>query len=206
VSNDPVAKTVHAVPRQRLAPDARRSAMLDAGLTLFGSRPYAEVSIRDICEKAGVSRPLLQHYFGSKQAFFVAVIAEAMDELERTTRPTASDQGFTSLRQNLRAFFGFMIEHPVGATIARSDAGGVGEAAQKLFDQYRKRTFELVAGALGKETVSPRTATAIRCWIGMNETIAGQLLCEDSLDADWAAAFSETMLFHLLGEASTQNS
>jgi AcrR family transcriptional regulator len=184
-----------------MMPDDRRCALLTAGLSLFGSRAYADVSIRDICDKAGVSRALLQHYFGNKQEFFVAVIGEAMAELERTTRPADADQGFDALLPNLRAFFLFILEHPVGATIARSDAGGVGEAAQRLFDHYRNRTFDLVALAIGAQNVTPKVGAAIRCWIGMNETITGQLLRHPELDVEWAASFSARMLFSLLKEA-----
>jgi AcrR family transcriptional regulator len=187
--------------RRRLSPEARQRALIDAGLQLFGSRPYADVTIGDICQKAGVSRPLLQHYFGNKQEFFVAVIKEAMVELERTTRPPVGADAFAALEDNLKSFFFFMLQHPVGATIARSDEGGVGAAAKRMFDAYRDRTFNLIAQALGNPTPPPKIAAAIRCWIALNETLTGQILARPGLSADWAASFSGRMLFHMLGEA-----
>ncbi len=180
--------------------------MLRVGLRLFGSRPYAEVSIRDICTEAGVARPLLQHYFGTKDAFFVAVVAEAMAELERTTRPGENDAPFEGLVANLKAYFSFVVQHPIGPTLVRSDVGGIGASAQALFDAYRNKTFDLIVEAIGPENTTPQAAAAIRCWIGLNETIATQLLDNSTLTVAWAAAFSQKMLLLIMQEAHVEDS
>lgn len=63
-------------PRTRLDPDVRREQILAAASELFGTEDYSEVSLERIAEAAGVTRGLLHHYFGSKRALFVEVVAE----------------------------------------------------------------------------------------------------------------------------------
>jgi AcrR family transcriptional regulator len=193
-------------PPQRMEPNERRQSMLQAGVRLFGSRPYSEVSIQDICDEAGVSRPLLQHYFGSKEQFFAEVIGDAMNELERRTRPKSADEGFGNLELNLRAYFSFTLEHPVGATLARSSNENVGAMAEKLFQAYRDRTYDLIVDTIGKKQMTPQMGGAIRCWIGLNETIATQLRSDAQLTVEWAAGFSQRMLFQMLEAPSELSS
>ncbi|MBO9534682.1 MAG: helix-turn-helix transcriptional regulator [Solirubrobacteraceae bacterium] len=60
--------------RQRLDVDARRAQLLTIGSELFASRPYDDVWIDHVAERADVSRGLLYHYFGSKRGLLHAVI------------------------------------------------------------------------------------------------------------------------------------
>src|SRR4051794_5196104 len=62
--------------RRRLAPDARRRAIVHAARGLFAERPYGEVTTADIAEAAGVARSLVHHYFGGIREVFLGVIAE----------------------------------------------------------------------------------------------------------------------------------
>ncbi|HEX4902754.1 MAG TPA: helix-turn-helix domain-containing protein, partial [Acidimicrobiales bacterium] len=57
--------------RVRLDSEERRSQILQAATGLFLRRPYADVSITDIAEAAGVARGLLHHYFESKRALYL---------------------------------------------------------------------------------------------------------------------------------------
>src|SRR5271166_5527703 len=72
-------------PRRRLSPDDRRAELLALGAEIFGQRPYDEVRIDEIAERAGVSRALMYHYFPDKRAFFAAVVKDEADRLYETT-------------------------------------------------------------------------------------------------------------------------
>ncbi|HSP90663.1 MAG TPA: TetR/AcrR family transcriptional regulator [Vicinamibacterales bacterium] len=65
-------------PKARREDDARTSAnaqrILRAADRLFATRGYRNVSVRDIAETAGVTHPLIYHYFGSKRDLFAAVL------------------------------------------------------------------------------------------------------------------------------------
>jgi AcrR family transcriptional regulator len=51
--------------------------LLDAAIELFQTRSYAEVTVSDIAERAGVAKGSVYRYFPSKEAVFAAAI-EAM--------------------------------------------------------------------------------------------------------------------------------
>ena len=60
--------------RRRGRPDeGARDAVLEAATALFVERDYADVSIEEILERAGVSRGALYHHFAGKEELFTAV-------------------------------------------------------------------------------------------------------------------------------------
>src|SRR6267378_1109646 len=74
-----------AESRRRLTPDDRRNELLALGAEVFGQRPYDEVRIDEIAERAGVSRALMYHYFPDKRAFFAAVVRAEGERLFEAT-------------------------------------------------------------------------------------------------------------------------
>ncbi|WP_026400763.1 TetR/AcrR family transcriptional regulator [Actinomadura rifamycini] len=68
-----------APPRRvRKEPDERRDQILACARRLFSRRPYAEVSNTEIAAAAGVSRGLLNHYFGTKRELYLAAVSKMM--------------------------------------------------------------------------------------------------------------------------------
>ena len=51
-----------------------RQQILEAALELFSHRGYGATGVRDICEKAGVSRGNLYHHFPDKEAIFRSLL------------------------------------------------------------------------------------------------------------------------------------
>jgi len=63
-----------AAPRfARLAPDARRTMLIEAGLACLGKSGISGFTIDRISTEADVSRGLITHHFGSKDGFLAAV-------------------------------------------------------------------------------------------------------------------------------------
>ena len=93
-------------PRRRLSPDDRRNELLALGAEVFGQRPYDEVRIDEIAERAGVSRALMYHYFPDKRAFFAAVVrAEGERLFEATNTPPEPGQSlFDQVRAGVLAY------------------------------------------------------------------------------------------------------
>lgn len=55
-----------------------REYILSVATRLFSERGFANVSIRDICEAAGVTPPTIYYYFGNKDHLFQAVISRTL--------------------------------------------------------------------------------------------------------------------------------
>jgi len=51
-----------------------RERLLETATGLFAEKGYAGASVREIVEKAGVSKPVLYYYFKSKEGLFYAIL------------------------------------------------------------------------------------------------------------------------------------
>ena len=51
-----------------------RERLLETATELFAEKGYAGASVREIVEKAGVSKPVLYYYFNSKEGLFYAIL------------------------------------------------------------------------------------------------------------------------------------
>ena len=60
------------------SPLGTREQILSVAARLFSERGFANVSIRDICDTAGVTPPTIYHYFGNKDRLFQAVIRKTL--------------------------------------------------------------------------------------------------------------------------------
>jgi AcrR family transcriptional regulator len=65
-------------PIEDVAAEAEtRERLLQAAITLFERKGYAATSIRELVERAGVTKPVLYYHFGSKEGLLAAVIRES---------------------------------------------------------------------------------------------------------------------------------
>ena len=56
-----------------------RERLLETAADLFAEKGYAGTYVREIVEKAGVSKPVLYYYFQSKEGLFYAILEWASD-------------------------------------------------------------------------------------------------------------------------------
>src|SRR5216683_2251322 len=88
----------------RLQVDERRRQLLDAGAELFAQHAFEEISMRQIAQAAGVSKPLLYHYFPSKIELFKAAVAEKAEDLQRVIEPSHEGAPVERLAESLDAY------------------------------------------------------------------------------------------------------
>jgi TetR/AcrR family transcriptional regulator len=67
-------------PRQTRRSEARRAAILDAGLSLFSRKGLAGTSAEEIAAAADISKTNLFYYFRSKDDIYVAVLRRLLDD------------------------------------------------------------------------------------------------------------------------------
>jgi len=61
-----------------LEPNARQR-LLETATKLFAEKGYAGTSVREIVDRAGVSKPVLYYYFKSKEGLFYAILEWAVN-------------------------------------------------------------------------------------------------------------------------------
>lgn len=66
-------------PGARLEPDDRREQILACAQRMFAQRGVDAVSSAEIARAAGVSRALVNHYFGGKRELYLEVVHRMMD-------------------------------------------------------------------------------------------------------------------------------
>ena len=54
-----------------------KDSLLEAGISLFAEKGYASTSVREIVERAGVSKPVLYYYFKNKEGLFRNILDRA---------------------------------------------------------------------------------------------------------------------------------
>jgi TetR/AcrR family transcriptional regulator len=55
--------------------------ILKSALELFSERGYDATSVREICEAAGITKPTLYHFYGSKEGVYRAIVEGALSRL-----------------------------------------------------------------------------------------------------------------------------
>jgi TetR/AcrR family transcriptional regulator len=91
-----------------------KQAIHAAATALFAEQGYAGTSTREICERAGITKPVLYYYFGNKEKLYQELILDASNEYRKTIL-RASRRG-QSARQKivnvLDAMFAFTLRSP----------------------------------------------------------------------------------------------
>jgi AcrR family transcriptional regulator len=97
--------------RQRLTPAERRAQLLAVAARLFAARPYDEVLMEDVAERAGVSRALLYRHFPGKRDLFAALYRQAFEQLLAKTRLDPADTLVEQLIEGLDAHIEYFAEN-----------------------------------------------------------------------------------------------
>ena len=166
--------TTRTEPRTRLSPDQRRTQLLDLGVALLGTRSLDDLTVDLLAEQAGISRGLLYHYFGGKQAFQEAVVRRAVDDLVAQTAPPAGGEPLDRLLASMTAYVDYVTDNYEGyASIVRAAQSG-NETLRRLHEEARRvltdRIFtEDAQGEVIPDT--PATRLAVRGWSAMTEEL-----------------------------------
>jgi AcrR family transcriptional regulator len=73
--------------------------ILKKALELFSNKGYDATSVREICEAAGITKPTLYHFYGSKEGVYRAIVEGALDRFRADVILALSGDG--SLRDRL---------------------------------------------------------------------------------------------------------
>jgi AcrR family transcriptional regulator len=200
-------------PRRRLSPGDRRSELLTLGAEVFGQRPYDEVRIDEIAERAGVSRALMYHYFPDKRAFFAAVVrAEGERLFEATNAPLDREQTlFRQVRAGVLAYLRYDEEHPHGAWAAYVVLGqadpllrGIDELAGDSHsnDKQAGRIIDNLSAAAGVEldgAAARDVRVSVYGWLAFTFELCRQRVLDPALDADFVADTCAHSLLDTIG-------
>ncbi|MCG0063238.1 MULTISPECIES: TetR/AcrR family transcriptional regulator [Streptomyces] len=168
--------------RRRMGVEERRQQLIGVALDLFSRRSPDEVSIDEIATAAGISRPLVYHYFPGKLSLYEAALQRASEDLaSRFAEPHDGPLGARLLRVMGR-FFDFVDEHGPGFSALMRGGPAVPvdgvrskehvSATHALIDSVRQAAYDQILSHLGVTDASPRLELVVRSWISLAESTA----------------------------------
>jgi AcrR family transcriptional regulator len=162
--------------RRRLAPDDRRQELISAALQLFNTHLYEEVSVDDIAAVAGVSRPLVYHYYGGKAGVFISALRQAGEDVVAAIGKAGADSPDDWLAAGLSAFFDHIQQNPIGLTALLRHGSLAGGEDRQVLDEIRDKVLALILAGLRPPADSPVLQSVLRGWIAMVETMGREWL------------------------------
>lgn len=153
--------------------EERRQQLIGVALELFSRRSPEEVSIDEIASAAGISRPLVYHYFPGKLSLYEAALQRASDDLAgRFVEPREGPLGARLLRV-MRRFFDFVEEHGPGFSALMRGGPAVGSSTTNaLVDGVRQAAYVQILSHLKVTEPPVRLELVIRSWISLVESTA----------------------------------
>jgi AcrR family transcriptional regulator len=130
----------------------REQQMLDAAVRVFSRLGYHAASVDEIAEAAGISKPMVYAYLGTKEELFTACLHREGARLAEAIASAAISGPAALPREErlwrgLRAFFGFVADHREGWLVLYRQARGEQPFAD-VIDAMRTRMAEVVTGML----------------------------------------------------------
>jgi AcrR family transcriptional regulator len=149
------------VPRR-----VREREMLEVAGRLFGQRGYHDVSMEEVAQAAGVSKPMVYAYFESKEGLFLACVELATTELiatlEAVTPPSLPQD--VRLWRGLRAVFTFIEEHRESWMLlyphGPQSGGPFAAGAARANEEMGRLLTEIFQEAAAAEGIDPKLAAA----------------------------------------------
>ena len=197
-------------PRRRLAPGDRRDELLKLGSEIFGRRPYDEVRIEEVAERAGVSRALMYHYFPDKRAFFTEVVRTGAAQLfEATDTPMEPGQPFFDrVRVGVLAYLQYHEQHPHESLAAHVGLGRSDPMLRWADEADNARQMQRILDVIHDvvpalpELVERDLKTVIYGWLAFTLELCRQRIIDPSLDAGNLADACAHALLDALGRVS----
>ena len=136
--------------------------MLHAAGQEFATHGFHGASMDAIAQAAGISKPMLYNYFGSKQGLYAAYVErsgrallKSMREADSRTAPAAQ-----RLHAGILAFLTYAEEHSAGWTILHRETLAQGGLLAAELSELRERVAQMLTALFGDEAFANAFAGA----------------------------------------------
>ena len=94
--------------------ETRRSNILEAAESVFVERGFAATSMSEIASRAGVTKSLIHHHFGSKEELWQEVKRRRLDDYSQLQLRSMADRGpsIEAFGEAIREYFHFLRDNP----------------------------------------------------------------------------------------------
>jgi AcrR family transcriptional regulator len=156
----------------------RRAQLLEVAREVFGTSGFHSVSMDDVAERAGVTKPILYDHFSSKKDLYLALLdADLADLLERVKEALDSSPGNRErIRASFQAYFDFVDEQADGFRLLMQETVGAErdfrERVAQVRDQILAEVQRLIVRESGGRLDREHAEVVALGLIGMAENVA----------------------------------
>jgi AcrR family transcriptional regulator len=158
-----------------------REMLLGKALSLFAARGYDAVGVQEIVESAGVTKPTLYHYFGSKQGLLESLLEEQFAGMEKRVGPFLQYSGDVknTLEKIVKEYFMFAREQTafyrlvLGLWLAPPGSEAFRAVDRYLISQQERMEAVFLAAAKDHGNMSGRHKAYAATFLGMINTYIG---------------------------------
>ena len=158
-----------------------RKKLLEAALSLFYEKGYDAVGVQEIVDAAGVTKPTLYYYFGSKRGLLEAVLRENFQPMEEVLKRAAVHDGMIP-----------QVLYRVAVSVFRSACENPRFFLLMLALFYSGRKSD------GFQTVYPFVERYYRLFVGIFEQAADELGNMHGRQKQFAVGFMGVLHYYLL--------
>jgi AcrR family transcriptional regulator len=122
---------------------SRRQEIIDAAIKVFARTGFAETSVQDVAEEAGVVPTAVYYHFAGKDELFDVALQSVITELDDVVdRARPEDDAAAALPQITSAVWDWIESRPDHARILYSHLPGATKQARVLREQFEERHIE----------------------------------------------------------------
>jgi AcrR family transcriptional regulator len=130
----------------RPSADLTRDRILAAALDLFAERSFEGATTREIAARAGVTQPLLNYHFSSKDELWRAAVDHIFELLTRTLGEREAGlrgvDDLTTAKLTTREFIRFSARHPQLHRIITQESKADGPRTEYLVEHHVRPLYE----------------------------------------------------------------
>jgi AcrR family transcriptional regulator len=158
----------------RRDPADRRATILAAAQRVFADAPYGSVNMADVADEAGVSRALVNHYFGSKRELFIETLRAVAELAPHAVRTDLALPIEEMVARNADSWLDH-VEANLNTTLAIAGAGpfGADPESERLIGAIRDELVDrMFYNHFGAVDMPPTVRLALRAYTGLFEVAA----------------------------------
>jgi AcrR family transcriptional regulator len=197
--------TASARKAARLAPDERRAQVLEAARHVFARDGFAAASAAAVAREAGVTRPLVHHYFGSRRELFLGVLAELAGRLPAAIRTDLPDLPLDEMMEINATTLLDTVERDRDAWVALLGAAGADPDVERILSSARDEAVERMLINQGAAAgASDELRLLLRVYLGAAEAALAEWTVHGRATREQTHTIVKGTLLAIVGEVLPQ--
>jgi AcrR family transcriptional regulator len=168
--------------KRRMRGSERRAQLLNVARRVFGKSGFHSVSMEEVANEAGVTKPILYDHFPSKKELYLALLDADLSVLHEKVRQALNSPigNRERIRASFQAYFDFVQEEADGFRLLMQETVGAEREFRDRVEQVREQILSEVADLIVRESKGKlqreHAETVALALIGMGETVAQRQL------------------------------